>query len=88
MVKKKAGMNAEQYRQMVNNNIEQDQKLLEIYKKLNLAELQQFILGRIRLMKVELGEPPVLIVIKNSFDLNEVREVSDILRTAESVKML
>lgn len=88
MEKKKAGMTPEQYRQLVTNNIEQDQKLFEIYKKLNLVELQQFILGRIRLMKVELGEPPVMIIVKNTFDLNEVREVSDIARTAESIKVL
>lgn len=88
MEKKKASMTPEQYRQMIVNNIEQDQKLFEIYKKRGLVELQQFILGRIRLMKVELGEPPVMIIIKNSFDLAEVREVSDITRTAESVKAL
>lgn len=81
-------MTPEQYRTLVNNNIEQDQKLFEIYKKLNLVELQQFVLGRIRLMKVELGEAPVMTLIKNSFNLSEEREISDIQRTPESARRL
>lgn len=37
MEKKKAGMSAEQYRTLVLNNIEQDTKLHEVYRKLNIA---------------------------------------------------
>jgi hypothetical protein len=40
---------------LVVNDIEKDQKLFEIYKKLNIQQMQQFILGRIRVMKLEIG---------------------------------
>lgn len=52
MEKRKGSTTPEQYRTVVLNNIEQDTKLHEIYKKLNLPELQQFILGRIKIMKL------------------------------------
>lgn len=88
MEKKKAGMTPEQYRTLVLNNIEQDTKLHEIYRKLNIAELQQFILGRIKTMKLEIGEAPTLTVIRNTFNLDEERELADIMRNAQSDKVL
>jgi nucleoid DNA-binding protein len=53
--KKKATMTPDQYKQMVANFIEQDTKLIAAYKKINLVPFQQFLLGRIRVCKLEIG---------------------------------
>lgn len=48
-------MTGDQYKQMIANFIDMDKKLLNAYKKLNLVPFQQFVLGRIRICKVEIG---------------------------------